>query len=598
MKNNSKKGLLENFSQKPLKSDRMKMLDNESSSMGGKFEKRNEFSRDRDRIIHSKAFRRLQHKAQVYSPEKGDHYRTRLTHTLEVNQIARGISKNLGVNENLTEAIALGHDIGHTPFGHAGEEILDEIMRGKDNLGGKFKYNIDFGGFKHNFNSVKILDIVEKKYSDDLGLNLTWQVLEGILKHTKIQKNDEKGNVIKKWNWNRFVNSPCFFEDFFPYDFFDDNYNNEKAKDFSITLEGQIVDIADEIAQIEHDLDDSFRYEYADKNAKRFFKLVKSLIEDAFKECSSNDSGYETLKDLKKNVTQTIDSNKDDDYRWNKIRGYIISYFIKDITENTYLKGKDNNGYIKKVKCPINSYYDSTPCNNIKEYERKYITKKLVCFSDAASSLHKKIESHINNRIINSYDVNRFDGKSKFIIRQLFKAYYENPKQMPVDKLKLIERNIRENSKEYFDISFKANNRKISDINFNSDDNNVEINLTEISKLIKLLKLELELEKLKSEFSCDLIFCNEIGLDTQKIDKYIKESYLNKNEKEKYIFQQILTKINSMSSKEISKINNKKIKFIKCLVENHYDFLSVICDFISMMTDNYAKDEYKRLYLV
>ena len=168
------------FAQKPSPKDRMLDLDSEISIFGDEIEQRNEFARDRDRIIYSTAFRRLEHKAQVYSHEKGDHYRTRLTHTLEVTQIARGISRNLGLNEDLTEAIALGHDIGHTPFGHAGEEVLDKIMRGEDDLGGKFKYNIDYGGFKHNFNSLKILDVIERKYENEKGLNLTWQVLEGI----------------------------------------------------------------------------------------------------------------------------------------------------------------------------------------------------------------------------------------------------------------------------------------------------------------------------------------------------------------------------------------------------------------------------------
>ena len=127
-------------------------------------------------------------------------------------QIARGIAKNLGVNEDLTEAIALGHDIGHTPFGHAGEEVLDKIMRGEDDLGGKLKYKINYGGFKHNFHSLKILDVIESKYENEEGLNLTWQVLEGILKHTKIKKNK------KTWDLSRFVKKEHFFNPFVPTD--------------------------------------------------------------------------------------------------------------------------------------------------------------------------------------------------------------------------------------------------------------------------------------------------------------------------------------------------------------------------------------------
>src|SRR3989339_2018676 len=125
------------------------------------------FQRDRDRIIHSKAFRRLKHKTQVFLAPKGDHYRTRLTHVLEVSQIARTISRALGLNEDLTEAVALGHDLGHTPFGHAGEEVLDQIVP---------------GGFVHNLQSLRVVDHLEK---GGKGLNLTLEVRDGIEKHSK-----------------------------------------------------------------------------------------------------------------------------------------------------------------------------------------------------------------------------------------------------------------------------------------------------------------------------------------------------------------------------------------------------------------------------
>ena len=154
------------------------------------------FQRDRDRIIHSKAFRRLKHKTQVFLIPDGDHYRTRLTHTLEVSQVARTISRALRLNEDLTEAIALGHDLGHTAFGHAGEEVLDEIHP---------------GGFRHNEQSLRVVDVLEKPG----GLNLTWEVRDGILKH-------------------------C------------DDLRPE-------TLEGQVVKLSDKIAYINHDIDDAIR---------------------------------------------------------------------------------------------------------------------------------------------------------------------------------------------------------------------------------------------------------------------------------------------------------------------------------------------------
>ncbi len=162
-----------------------------------KCELRSEFQRDRDRIIHSKAFRRLMHKTQVFISPEGDHYRTRLTHTLEVAQIARTVSRALDLNEDLTEAIALGHDLGHTPFGHSGEQVLDSIHP---------------GGFRHNEQSLRVVDVLEK-HGGGRGLNLTGEVRDGILNHTG---------------------------------------NTEPA-----TLEGRVVRISDRIAYINHDIDDA-----------------------------------------------------------------------------------------------------------------------------------------------------------------------------------------------------------------------------------------------------------------------------------------------------------------------------------------------------
>ena len=160
-------------------------------------EVRTDFQRDRDRIIHSKAFRRLKDKTQVFVAAAGDHYRTRLTHTLEVSQIARTAAKALDLNEDLTEAVALGHDLGHTPFGHAGEEVFRVIHP---------------GGFEHNLQSLRVVDVLER---DHQGLNLTWEVRDGIRNHT--------------------------------------------GTDLPATLEGQIVRIADRVAYVNHDIDDALR---------------------------------------------------------------------------------------------------------------------------------------------------------------------------------------------------------------------------------------------------------------------------------------------------------------------------------------------------
>jgi len=166
------------------------------------------FQHDRDRIIHSKAFRRLKHKTQVFFAPEGDHYRTRLTHTLEVSQIARTIAKVLRLHEELTESIALGHDLGHTPFGHAGERVLDSLVP---------------GGFRHYEQSLRIVDVLE---NDGRGLNLTWEVRDGIGRHSKGREG-----------------SPVGLDP------------SERAA----TLEGQIMRVADLIAYVNHDIDDAVR---------------------------------------------------------------------------------------------------------------------------------------------------------------------------------------------------------------------------------------------------------------------------------------------------------------------------------------------------
>ncbi|MEJ5301326.1 MAG: deoxyguanosinetriphosphate triphosphohydrolase [Thermodesulforhabdaceae bacterium] len=168
---------------------------------------RTAFQRDRDRIVHSKSFRRLKHKTQVFIAPTGDHYRTRLTHTLEVSQIARTIGRALRLNEDLIEAISLAHDLGHTPFGHGGEKVLDELMP---------------GGFRHHEQSLRVVDVLEK---GGMGLNLTWEVRDGILHHSKGKSGSIVGEV------------------------------SDKAE----TLEGRVVRLADIIAYLSHDLDDATR---------------------------------------------------------------------------------------------------------------------------------------------------------------------------------------------------------------------------------------------------------------------------------------------------------------------------------------------------
>lgn len=196
-------------------------------------EYRNEYQRDRDRIIHSSAFRRLEYKTQVFVNHEGDMFRTRLTHSIEVAQIGRTIARALNVNEDLTEAICLAHDLGHTPFGHAGQDALNTCMR-------------DYGGFEHNLQSLRIVDLLEKRYARFPGLNLTFETREGILKHCSRNNALLLGEI-----GERFI-------------------SNEKPG-----LEAQIANIADEIAYNNHDIDDGLRAGLLDIESLRGCELVE-----------------------------------------------------------------------------------------------------------------------------------------------------------------------------------------------------------------------------------------------------------------------------------------------------------------------------------
>ncbi len=263
---------------------------------------RTDFMRDRDRIIHSKAFRRLKHKTQVFISPGGDHYRTRITHTLEVSQIARTIAKALLLNETLTEAIALGHDLGHTPFGHAGESVLNKKTNGK---------------FKHWTQSLRVVDVIEK---DGKGLNLTNQVRDGILKHSK-----GRGSIIP---------------------------NTEAIS--SNTLEGQIVRIADIIAYVNHDIDDAIRagiIETSDipkrissilgsTHAQRIATMVKSVVKETqsinYKIVSMESEILEALNELRDFLFERVYLSKralKEVKKAEKILEELFDFFM----ENTYL---------------------------------------------------------------------------------------------------------------------------------------------------------------------------------------------------------------------------------------------------------------------
>jgi dGTPase len=211
---------------------------NDAQSRGRRYpepkpEFRGEFQRDRDRIIHSNAFRRLVYKTQVFVNHVGDLYRTRVTHSIEVAQIARSVALALGLNEALTEAICLAHDLGHTPFGHAGQDALNECMR-------------EYGGFEHNLQSLRVVDELEERYADFNGLNLTFECREGILKHCSLSNARELGEL-----GERFI------------------------KRQQPGLEAQISNLADEIAYNNHDVDDGIRAQLLDVSALRDVRMFR-----------------------------------------------------------------------------------------------------------------------------------------------------------------------------------------------------------------------------------------------------------------------------------------------------------------------------------
>ncbi len=301
------------------------------------------FQRDRDRIIHSKAFRRLKHKTQVFLAPRGDHYRTRLTHVLEVSQIARTISRALRLNEDLTEAIALGHDLGHTPFGHAGENILREIHP---------------GGFDHYKQSIRVIDFLEK---GGKGLNLTHEVRNGIVKHSK-----GKGLIIP-----------------------------ESKKDRAETLEGQVVRVSDIIAYVNHDLDDALRAGVIKKtdipkkifkilgeaHSKRIDTMVKDFIYESYKndlrELRMSDDILSITYDLRDFLFEAVYENDKIIKEFEKakrILNTLYCYFLEHIHEVSIDIPKEKNPNKHRVVCDFIA--GMTDRFAIMTYERLFVPQQ------------------------------------------------------------------------------------------------------------------------------------------------------------------------------------------------------------------------------
>lgn len=382
---------------------------------------RDEFMRDRDRILYSKSFRRLAGKTQVYLSGIDDHKRTRLTHTLEVSQIARSISSALRLNSDLVEAIALGHDLGHTPYGHVGERTLHEIMTPHcyHELGDLCPLNVichpsdieksetliqkvaekysDFLGFKHNLQSLKNAMVLEKNYGD-YGLDLTNFTLFGIQFHSnKVYKKGRIINHDKLKYYDQFIQFGCMIEEDKP----------------SWSFEAFVVAEADEIAQRHHDVEDAIRGNLISKDeiSKLMIEKFKSYIR------------AKEIRDIKCAYQQ------DDETFIAVISRVIVNMFVTNLVKASVV---NINSLIFNEKINQSSFF-----NFIKNHSpNDDVVKNVISYSTKSDNNHfsqmaKEFRQIITDRVLSSFDIQKSDAKGKYIIKKLFQAYYCNPQQLP-----------------------------------------------------------------------------------------------------------------------------------------------------------------------
>jgi dGTPase len=334
--------------------ERMKLSDyaaRSESSKGRRYQEvykddRPAYERDRDRIIHCAAFRRLEYKTQVFVNHEGDYYRTRLTHSLEVAQIGRGIARRLNLNEDLVETLALAHDLGHTPFGHTGEDVLDRLMQ-------------PYGGFEHNRQSLRIVEHLEERYPSFNGLNLTWEAREGIIKHSS------------------------------DYDIPDGSGLEEYAPDMRPTLEAQIIDLADEIAYNNHDIDDGLKAGYLDPDAL----MGIDLWADTY--CRVKEK-YPGLAE-ERQVLQTI--------------SHLIGVLILDLVGQTH-----QNILMQKI----------SSMEDVRQH-----SGNLVMFSDSIAQRNRELKTFLYKNLYSHYKVERMRIKAERFLTLLFENYVKNPTLLP-----------------------------------------------------------------------------------------------------------------------------------------------------------------------
>jgi dGTPase len=316
------------------------------------------YQRDRDRILHSAAFRRLEYKTQVFINHEGDHYRTRLTHSLEVAQISRSICRFLKLNEDLGEALALAHDLGHTPFGHAGEDGLQDVMS-------------EYGGFDHNAQTLRILTSLEQRYAAFDGLNLTWELLEGVAKHngpllSAGQADAELPRALKEYN-----------------------RNNDLELYSYAGLEAQVAAIADDIAYNNHDMEDGIRAGLFTLDDLADLPLVGDVIDEV-------DARYGALEH-KRRVNEVI----------RRIINRLADDVLTQTEENIDASGVETS-------------------QDVRDLERS-----LVHFSPRMQEVHVELKRFLMERMYRHYKVNRMTSKSRRVIKELFTFFHVEPECLP-----------------------------------------------------------------------------------------------------------------------------------------------------------------------
>ncbi len=384
---------------------------------------RDGFQHDRDRILYSKEFRRLSGKTQVFASGFDDNMRTRLTHTLEVAQIANTICQALGLNQTLCEAIALGHDVGHTPFGHVGERTLNMIMNSCLKY---YNYEVCDNrdcGFKHNLQGLRVTMELESGYANHSGINLSKYTLWGIANHSKLQyRGCEYYSKSSGQCRYRNANTSCRRNGKFSLGFYDE-YLSKLNNETDWTVEAMIVGIADEIAQRHHDIEDGI-----------FGKLIQlDALRIKLREC---------FPDKSTEIDTIFEQRKQDNTSLllRNLARFIVSIYVKNYID-----------HLKKVLCELIENYNISNDRDLisnkrlifRDYSDRFM--QLFGFDETLKNADKALSSYLKDTILLSELAQTMDGKATFVIKRLFKAYLSNPQQLPDSAIKRIIKRCEKN---------------------------------------------------------------------------------------------------------------------------------------------------------